>query len=604
MPEINGTIFKRIRFILDQYKKHTPQTPSPSHGVVLLGEAGAGKTHLLMRVAQQLSKGHFVLFVPMPNHEEAVYLHTWSNIVQSLAKVVPARSPDRSQLDDLLAHVFSAVLIPDFEKSGDQERRWAKRLRANPLDLFGMLGEGHQRERNFRSIRERTLRQLRQTHPTIDVGITRALITYVLAANDRTRQSVLTWLAGQGGINETQSKSLGLPMQWVEVDEQSNHLTLLQQRENQAFAAIKTLGMLSTYYQPLILAYNQLEGMRTRENLTRRWSEAARDIITFAPNYLVLTCVFPSIWEAWTRAAWIETSSSDRLGGSAHTFALELFAFKHALGLLERETAAKARELDLPSLIYPFDEAEVAAICKQVKTPRSFKAEVHKRFVDWLFQDDEVPPPAPEVDKVLAEELSRLEKTARASIGRLVPNEEDLFGKVRYVVEELLKDFAPRFRKAELGSRVMPFNIVVLPPSSPGLCLTILNSSGNPLTARLRNLNEVSRKRDAFGKAIILRDRRCGEPRSGTVGQEILRTLQREGNVYLEADTAELARLHAIYDAILAVAEEALQAGGKPITLGDLVGYLRHSGYLRSCALFVKAAEHSPLFEDLVNGDK
>src|SRR5262245_45882468 len=119
LEDFNRAAFERVCFVLEQFKKHPPDKPAPSQGIVLLGEAGTGKTHLLMRAAKQLSKGNYVLFVPKPNNEEAVYLHTWSNIVQSLAEIVPARSTQHSQLDDLLAHVFSAVLIPEFEGGKD-----------------------------------------------------------------------------------------------------------------------------------------------------------------------------------------------------------------------------------------------------------------------------------------------------------------------------------------------------------------------------------------------------------------------------------------------------------------------------------------------------
>jgi hypothetical protein len=620
LEEVNRVPFERICFVLDQLKNHSPDNPAASQGVVLLGEAGTGKTHLLMRIAKRLSKSNYVLFVTRPNNEEAVYLHTWSNIVQSLAEVVPARSAERSQLDDLLAHVFSAVLIPEFENGGDQERRWAQRLRKDPLHLFQMLGEGEQREKNFRKIRERTLRYLKQKNPTINETITHALVTYALAAEDSTRRIILTWLAGQGGIDETEAKRLGLPIQWVEVNDQSTHANYLKEREWQAFGAIRTLGFLSTYYQPLILAYDQLEGLRTRESLTRRWSEAVREIINYAPNYLVLTCVFPSLWNRWTADTWVEMSSAQRIGPRKIT--LEPFTSQHARQLLEAHTAARARELGLPSPIYPFEDADVADVCAKVTTPREFLLEAQERFETWLFQNDPeeaqaklpkaspapkaptaAPPPPPQlsIDTVLSRELERLEKQAHQTLRRRVPDEEDLFGRVQNIVEELSREYTPRFRTAERGRLVMPFNIVVIPPEAPGLCLSILNSSGNSLTARLRNLSEVARQGQAFGSALILRDKRCGAP-SGQVGVGILKELKRRGDVYLEADLGELARIHAIYDAIVAIEQQDLKVGARLLTHADLVRHLRGSGYLRSCKLFVKAAELSPLFKELLSG--
>lgn len=625
LPSLNKKPFDRICHVLQGFNTYSPENPAPSQGIVLLGEAGTGKTHLLMRVARKLAQGNFVLFVPKPNNEEAVYLHTWSSIVQSLAEILPERSKTRSQLDDLLAHVFSAVLIPEFEKAGDQEQRWARRLKEDPLNLFGMLGEGKQRAENFRKIRERTLRYLKSKHTTLNETITHALITYVLAAEDRTRRIILTWLAGQGGIDETEARSLGLPIQWVELNDQSMQANYLQQRETQALEAIQTLGILSTYYQPLILAYDQLEGLRTRETLTRRWSEAVREIINFAPNYLVLVCVFPSLWETWKASNWIETSSAQRIG--PRTFTLESFSPSHAEQLLEGQIGPNALILELPSSIYPFEQSDIQTLCAETRTPREFLLKAQDAFEEWLFQEDEpelplttapekppkagppIPLPAPRspartIDVVLQQELVRLEKQAHQTLQRRVPNEEDLFGRVRDIVEVLLRDFSPRYRQAELRNRVMPFNIVVLHEGSTGLCLSVLNSTGNPLTARLRNLNQVAQQGEAFGQAIILRDGRVDPPTQGTVGERLLRSLKERGNIYLEADITEMSRVHAIYDAIVAIEQEDLQADGQKITLPNLVRYLRTSGYLQECKLFRLAAEQSHLFKALIHSDQ
>jgi predicted ATP-dependent serine protease len=45
---------------------------SNSHGILILDEAGTGKTQLLMRVARTLSDSNHVLFVRKPNNEKAV----------------------------------------------------------------------------------------------------------------------------------------------------------------------------------------------------------------------------------------------------------------------------------------------------------------------------------------------------------------------------------------------------------------------------------------------------------------------------------------------------------------------------------------------------
>ena len=143
LQAINKTGFEIIRGVLNQMRsRYSPERPAPSQGIVIQGEAGTGKTHLLMRIAHTLSKNNYILFVPKPNNAATLTLQVWAHVVSSLTRIVPERSPDYSQLDDMLAHVFSRVLIPLFEAddSSEQKRAWAQRLKADPFNIFRMLG--------------------------------------------------------------------------------------------------------------------------------------------------------------------------------------------------------------------------------------------------------------------------------------------------------------------------------------------------------------------------------------------------------------------------------------------------------------------------------
>ena len=305
LEDYNRSAYNRIVRALRDLSKSTPgQFDLNFQGILVLGEAGTGKTHLLMRVARNLSESNHVLFIRKPNNEDAVSQHIWANIVNSLARKLPTTKSDRSQMDDLLAHVFSKVLIPEFEqdiregKDADQKQRWVNSLREDPYNLFNMLGEGERRQDNMDRIRRRTLRFLQQSQPDVDQTIARILITYCLVAREDRKRVLLSWLSGQD-VDEAEAKDLGLPSSWVTLDETSNDVLTTQQREDQSLRAIRTVGILSNYYQPLILAFDQLEGLRDQKKLTKNWGDVVREIFTMAPNFLVITCIFPSLWETW-----------------------------------------------------------------------------------------------------------------------------------------------------------------------------------------------------------------------------------------------------------------------------------------------------------------
>ena len=215
-------------------------------------------------------------------------------------------------------HVFKAVLVPVFEqdiqdgKDAEQKQRWVDRLRSDPYNLFNMLGEGERRQDNMEKIRRRTLRFLQTTHPDVDQKIAHVLITYCFVSREDRKRVLLTWLSGQD-VDEAEAKDLALPATWVNIDEKSSETSVQQQREEQALRAIRTIGILSTYYQPLILAFDQLEGLRDQERLTTRWGDTVREIFTMTPNFLIVTCIFPSLWESWFKKNWIAAFRSGLL---------------------------------------------------------------------------------------------------------------------------------------------------------------------------------------------------------------------------------------------------------------------------------------------------
>jgi hypothetical protein len=231
-----------VRALKELARKKGSDTESNSQGILVLGEAGTGKTHLLMRVARNLSESNHILFVRKPNNEDAVAQHIWANVVSSLARSLPASGKHKSQLDDLLAHVFTKVLIPELEqdikedKDADQKRRWAARLTEDPYNLFNMLGDGEQRQGNMEKIRRRTLRYLQESQPDVDQRIAHVLITYCFVITEDRKRILLSWLSGQD-VDETEAKALGLPTSWVPFDETSTDASIQQQREEQALSS-------------------------------------------------------------------------------------------------------------------------------------------------------------------------------------------------------------------------------------------------------------------------------------------------------------------------------------------------------------------------------
>lgn len=607
LEEYNQHAYKRILRALK--KLATPGGGSITQGILVLGEAGTGKTHLLMRVARNLSRTNHILFVRKPNNEDAVAQHVWAEMIRSLSQPLSPDTPQQTQLDDLLAHVFSAVLIPSFEqdieagKDADQKRRWAKALRDDPYNLFRMLGEGEQRQNNMRTIRNRTLRYLQVNNPDVDQRIAHVLITYCFVSREDRKRVLLKWLSGQD-IDEAEAKDLGLDPTWVKIDETSADVSTQQQREEQALRAIQTIGILSTYYQPLILAFDQLEGLRDQHRLSQRWGDTVREIFTMTPNLLVVTCIFPSLWESWFSHA-LDSSVTERIAQQSVT--LETFGPQHGLKLLAAHLEPSFTKHRLPTSVYPFTDDAVSSLCGKARSPRSFIQGARSMFEAWLDGDEDgvesEPPGVPAVvtreavDGLIRSTIEQAERRHLDSYDREIPIEQDLFGRMRNVVETLLAHSGERaaYDRATCGTKVMPPNLLVrLPGSGEDLCLCINNAEGTTFTARMRNLAEVMRSTTGPKKVVLLRDRRCKA--AGSKGQEYVEAVQEMGGAFLRAGDSEISILNAIYDTLVAIEEHDLSIGTHEIDKKQFVEFLKGEGVGRRTQLLRHAANLSEAF--------
>src|SRR3954447_2532241 len=71
LEEYNQAAYRRIVRALKNLARAKQNGAEPtSQGLLVLGEAGAGKTPLLMRVARNLSGTNHILFVRKPNNED------------------------------------------------------------------------------------------------------------------------------------------------------------------------------------------------------------------------------------------------------------------------------------------------------------------------------------------------------------------------------------------------------------------------------------------------------------------------------------------------------------------------------------------------------
>jgi hypothetical protein len=626
LPAYNAGAYRLIERRLKAMSRRAAAGEAvPTQGILVLGEAGTGKTHLLMRVAHALSATNPVMFIHKPNNEEAVAQHVWSHLIESLTRHVPGLGAGQSQLDHLLSHVFTAVLVPLLELdvteglNAKQKQRWLGQLKESPRNLFEMLESGPNRQKHLDFLRNKVLAHLRIYHPDVDQTIARALMNYCFLANDRDRRAMLTWLMGQQ-VDESTMRRLGVNPLWSEpLDETASDIHIRQEREHQAIIAIRTIGDLSRYYhKPLILAFDQLEGLRGERRLTQRWADVVQQVFTVAPNLLVVTCVFPSLWETWFSQE-LHQAVKDRIAQDQIT--LDRFGPEHAEGLLRVHLADSVAKHRLPDPLYPFEAEDIRELCAQASSPRSFLQKARTRLEDWLDDEEvmapavpvaaplqapvpaaamapepvadvaEAPVPAPSETAALSPEVAAIRDAYEAFYAQRlasheagIPNEEDLFGRIA----RLARALASRLGGARVlggpishGQRVVPPNVIFR--GEPSLCLGVSNSQGASLKARLENLTAVLIDGRQCRKAILVRDGRCPSPTGQ--GEALWNAIADSHGATVILDAAGWAGLYALTDLLTSLEQQDLSVEGRPIPEGQALNALAGLGVLERSAI-------------------
>lgn len=294
--------FNNLQRILAEIKA---DSNSQSRGAVIIGEAGTGKTHFIMRVAQKLLEKNRLLFIRQPNNANSILYHTYSRILESFFQLVPQSK--NTQLEYLIAHSFTKILSNyDNVKNTEYGKKLIEILEKNCLNLFRILGaEGTDSHRKYWEFIERHILDW-WTNNQHHVGgysrtILQGIIRYCRYSRLDLKAIAERWLAGNQ-LDVEEVEKIGL-INWQ--DDLS--------REEFALEAMRVFGILSKLDHPLIIVFDQLEGLGfpQNRNILSNFGSAVKEIITHVPNSLIILNLFPDRWQQFQQ--YFDEAVNDRL---------------------------------------------------------------------------------------------------------------------------------------------------------------------------------------------------------------------------------------------------------------------------------------------------
>ena len=580
--------------LLDLKRQKTLGLRPSSRGILILGEAGSGKTHLLMRIAGSSFIDSPLLFIRRPTNEDAVAQHIWENIVESLRQPSNGRSDlstkdgkTSSRFDEILDTIFVEILIESIKSEGDrnseQKSKFLETVIQSKQPLRDLLGQGDVRQRNFKAIRNDLLNFIRKNMPNVDQKIAHVLINYNLTSNENYKRTLLNWLTIQE-LTDEEAASCHLPKSPVLDDGSQSQAAIQQARESYALRCMQTLGELSRYNTTLILAFDQLEGMRSSTTLTARWGDVVRELFTMAPNYLVLTSVFPSIWESW----FVKNLDESAVHRIAQTqVSLEQFQPSHAKQLLAVHLNEMFSQHRLPNAIFPFTPDVVQSLCSNARSVRSFLQAAREWLMDWMYSDDEMltadseTSSKPEmglvtsagIEKIINDFLIKAERQHFNEYNLTNPSEQALYGKLSELAMSLFHSSQLVQSKITGGTRVLPPHALIGDKNSDNqLVLAVCNANATSFSTRVKNLLQFVDQKSRRIKVALFRDARLNNYTPSM--KQAIQQLTQNGHEFVELDQESFAGAMALHDCLVAVQEKDLTTIGVTIDQDKLQPYL------------------------------
>jgi hypothetical protein len=581
-----------------------------SRGVVVLGKAGSGKTHLMMRLAKELLQVNRLLFVRCPNHPDSILHHTYSRILESLMQEVGKTG--YRQLEYLLAHSFVKLISQtQIIKLTQKDQDIVECLRGNPLNLYEGLGaEGTAKKRDYWQHIEKRARDWWIYEYGI-VGysdrILKGIIKFCSYSDIKRKELVSRWLAA-AELEPEDLEQIGLD-NWTET----------MSKEAFSLEAISVLSRLSLLDEPLIIVFDQLEslGFEYNRKLLLNFGEGVKELFTHVPNSLIILNLFPERWQEFQEV--YDGSVVDRLAqNTVHLSKPSLEELKQILNLKLRinginiEQVFSQNELDVitqqesirkvinkasdyyRNKVYGIKlterivkEEEISKVAQASLEARLEKVEnnlvdiqetlailTNKLNTEIIYREEKSKDTQEEVkevtditkkerkvnkpstiktkrkpDTILQEYMRKTRIILEESYSNLqIITDSDDVGKVTAIANTIATIFPLEIDYLRLGKHKIPEHLLIK-TKEQNVALAFLEVDGNSFTSRLKNLNELVLERSDI-IFQVWRDARQPKIR-GKVGLEQIAKLNHAPNGrYLSLEKRERINLELMYKLI------------------------------------------------------
>jgi len=349
LPELNARTSNTVAAAIERVRESArgDRTEIASESLLVLGPAGAGKTHLFVRLRKKVGpRAVFVHLRPLIG-TQMTPRYVMGEIVRQLDYEAQAPGGGFRQLDALVGAILGYLRFESVRFPRPQLERVLS------LD-----------DRARRAEVDWAVEQLVQRHPEMDDAYAARLIEVPFATSIAHRRASLAWLSGRD-LEQGQTQRLGV----------STGLG-----EERVVPALQTLGLLATPGAPIVLVFDQLENLMDGESdaRVRGYANLVSELFDTMRGVVIVQMVLETEWEEAIKPRLGETQKT-RLASRLETLALPTASQRRELVRLWADRLPSPRE-PFPA---PFGEERLARWCEMPgMTPRMLMSECRAALLE------------------------------------------------------------------------------------------------------------------------------------------------------------------------------------------------------------------------------
>nr|WP_319579499.1 P-loop NTPase fold protein [uncultured Methanospirillum sp.] len=290
VPSICAGPFDNL-FKLVKAKSENPELPI---GILIKGENGSGKTHLLARILKKCSdekvNAFFVSIIPIFASSKPMD-HLNREIITSLGKNIPGR-PRYTQIHRLITEVLREYVskengIPNINQK-IEDNQW----------FFFLPQKDKQAEAQI--LADNAIAWLVGEEVRVSNDFLRALFAY---CNDLKRHIARKWLYGER-LDEKESKEIGVTYHAKKIAEDVHEQIMFDR-------ILSITALAARYHLTIIICFDQLEDLSS-ENQRTAFGQMIQTLVNFCPGTLPVVLSRMRYWDTGLKP-FLNTSVIERV---------------------------------------------------------------------------------------------------------------------------------------------------------------------------------------------------------------------------------------------------------------------------------------------------